>query len=230
MSLKKLIFVFLAFTTISSTFAQESETRGLREFDIIHTYDGVSVQLIPSDKNEVIVSGTSTEKVTTLVSGNILKVKMNFGSNFQGDDNHVIIYYTNTLKEIKATEGSTITSNHLIESDNEIVFRAIEGAEIDLDVKAKDIVSSIATGGEVELTGNSKNVTVTINTGGRFDGNQLKSEYGEVKIATGGNAKVYITEVLDASVTMGGNIYYYGDTKTVNESISLGGSIVQKKF
>jgi len=228
MSLKKLLIVFITFTTISSAFAQETETRGLREFDKVYTYDGVSVQLVPSDKNEVIVSGTSTEKVTTLVSGKILKVKMNFGSNFQGDDNHIIIYYTNTLKEVKATEGSTITSNHIIESDKEIIFRAIEGAEIELKVKAENIVSRIATGGEVELAGKSKNVTVTINTGGRFDGNELKCEYGEVKIATGGNAKVYITEVLDASVTMGGNIYYYGNTKTVNESISLGGSIVQK--
>jgi len=228
MSLKKLFIVFIAFSTITSAFAQDTETRSLRTFNNVYTYDGVSVQLVPSDKNEVVISGPSTEKVTTLVSGNTLKVKMNFGSNFKGEDNHVIIYFSNDLKEIKATEGSSITSNHVIKFDKEVTLRAIEGADIDLKVDAKRINSKIYTGGEIKLTGNNKDLTVSINTGGTFDGKDLKCKYGEVSIATGGKAKVRITDILDASVTMGGNIYYYGDTKTVNESISLGGSIVSK--
>ena len=228
MSLKKLLIVFIAFTTISSAFAQDSETRSLRDFNKIFTYDGITVQLVPSDKNEVIISGSSTEKVVTQVSGKTLKIKMNFGSNFIGDENHIIVYFNSNLNEIKATEGSSITSNHIIKSDQETTFRAIEGAEIDLEVDIKHITNRIATGGKIELSGKSENLIVTINTGGNFSGKKLKSKYGEVSIATGGKAKVYITDVLDASVTMGGNIYYYGGTKTVNESISLGGSIVSK--
>lgn len=228
MFFKKILAALLVFATVSTTFAQDSETRGLREFDKVMTYDGVSVQLVPSDKNEVIVSGPSTEKVTTQVSGTTLKIKMSFGSNFKGEDNHIVVYYTNNLKEIKATEGSSVTSNHVIKSDNEIVIRSIEGADIDLEVDIKNVTSKIATGGEVKLSGKSENISISINTGGTFEGRKLKSEYGEVSIATGGKASVNVTEVLDASVTMGGNIYYYGDTKTVNESISLGGSIVSK--
>ena len=228
MSLKKLLIVFVVFATITSAFAQETDTRGLREFDQVFTYDGVSVQLVPSDKNEVIVSGPSTEKVVTQVSGSTLKIKMNFGSNFKGEDNHIVVYYSSVLKEIKASEGSSITSNHEIESKNGLTIRAIEGAEIELKVNIKNINNRIATGGEILLTGINENLTVNINTGGSFDGRKLKSKYGEVKIATGGKAKVYVTDILDASVTMGGNIYYYGDTKTVNESISLGGSITSK--
>ena len=228
MYLKKILIAILVIATATTTFAQESETRGLREFDKVSTYDGVSVQLVPSDKNEVIVSGPSTEKVVTQVSGSTLKIKMNFGSNFKGEDNHIVVYYTSVLKEIKASEGSTITSNHEIKSSNELSIRAIEGAEIGLKVDVKNINNRIATGGEIVLTGKNENLTVNINTGGSFDGIKLKSKYGEVSIATGGKAKVYITDILDASVTMGGNIYYYGDTKTVNESISLGGSITSK--
>ena len=228
MYLKKLVVVLITFITVTSAFAQESETRGLREFNKIYTYDGVSVQLVPSDKNEVIVSGPSPEKVTTQVSGTTLKIKMNFGSNFKGEDNHIVVYYSGNIIEIKATEGSSITSNHIIKSNNEIMIRSIEGADVDLKGDIKNIISTIATGGDVKLSGKSENLTVTINTGGSFKGKDLKSKYGEVKIATGGNAKVNIAEVLDASVTMGGNIYYYGNTKTVNESISLGGSIVSK--
>lgn len=228
MSLKKILVLFIAFATVTSAFAQDSETRGLRAFDKVFVYDGVSVQLVPSDKDEVIVSGPSTEKVVTQVSGSTLKIKMNFGSNFKGDDNHIVVYYTGDLNEIKATEGSSVTSNHIIKSDKEIMLRAIEGADIDLKVEINNINTRIATGGEIKLSGRSEDISVTINTGGTFNGKELKSKFGEVKIATGGKARVYITDVLDASVTMGGNIYYYGGTKTVNESISLGGTIVSK--
>jgi hypothetical protein len=228
MYLKRILLVLITFITITNIQAQDSETRGLREFDRIYSYDGVSIQLVPSDKNEVVVSGPSTEKVVTQVSGKTLKVKMDFGSNFRGEDNHIVIYFSGKLKEIKATEGSSITSNHTIEADKEIKFGAIEGAEINLDTNVEHINSRIATGGEITLSGDTENVVVNINTGGSFNGKKLKSKYGEVKIATGGSAKVFITDILDASVTMGGNIYYYGHTKTVNESISLGGNIVSK--
>jgi len=228
MSLKKLLVVFIAFTTISSAFAQDTETRLLRSFDNVATYDGVSVQLVPSDENKVVISGPSTEKVTTQVSGNTLKVKMSFGSNFKGEDNHIIVYYKNNLDEIKATEGSSITSNHIIKSDKEIKLKAIEGADIELKIENDKIKSTIATGGTIELSGKSQDLIVSINTGGTFDGRQLTSKYGEVGIATGGTARVKITDILDASVTMGGTIYHYGDTKTVNENVSLGGSIVSK--
>jgi len=228
MYLKKLLVVFIAFSTVSSVLAQDTETRQLRAFDKVFTYDGVSIQLVPSDKNEVKISGPTTEKVTTQVSGTTLKIKMNFGSNFQGEDNHIIVYFVDKLNEIKATEGSSITSNHVIKSDKEIMLRAIEGADIDLKMENTRINSSVATGGKIKLTGKSENLTVTINTGGTFDGKSLKSKFGEVKIATGGTARVYITDILDASVTMGGSIYYYGKTKTVNESISLGGTIASK--
>jgi len=229
MFFKKLLIAFVAILAVSTVNAQESETRQLREFNQIATYDGVSVQIVPSDKNEVVVSGPSVEKVVTQVSGDILKIKMNFGSNFKGEDNHIIIYFSGELKEIKATEGSSVTSNHILKfKSDEISLRSIEGAEIELKTDIKDVNCKIATGGNIELKGKSENLKVSINTGGSFDGIKLKSKYGEVSIATGGSAKVNISDILDASVTMGGSIYYYGNTKTVNESISLGGSIVQK--
>ena len=228
MYFKKLLVALITILTVSSSYAQETQTRGLRTFNKIFSYDGVSVQIVPSDKNEVIVSGPSVERVTTQVSGSTLKIKMSFGSNFKGEDNHIVVYFSGDLNEIKATEGSSITSNHSIKSKNEMKFSAIEGADISLTVDVKNINSRIATGGEVKLIGETENLVVSINTGGDFIGKDLKAKFGEVKIATGGSAKVFVSEVLDASVTMGGNIYYYGNTKTVNESISLGGSIVSR--
>ena len=228
-SKKVFIIVVSLFLTITTLFAQEQETRQVREFNSISTYDGISVQLVPSEKNEVVLSGTSIDKVVTQVSGSRLKIKMDFGSNFKGNDNHIIVYYSKDIESITATEGSTITSNHEIKTNGKrIDLKAVEGAEIDLEVNVDKIKVKVSTGGEMKLKGKSETVVVNIYTGGSFDGKELKGKYGEVSISTGGSAKVYISEILDASVTMGGNIYYYGGTKTVNENISLGGSIIQK--
>ncbi len=225
MYIKKIILLFLAFVTVSVSYAQRSETRQLRSFNQVVSYDGVSVQLVPSDTNSVKISGLSPGKVVTQVSGNTLKLKINFGSNFKADDNQIIVYYAQNLDEIKATEGSYITSNKKVNSNKTIVIKSIEGADVNLEVEAESVSLRIATGAKIKMAGKSENITVNINTGGRFDGEKIKSKYGEVKIATGGEAKVNVSEVLDASVTMGGAIYYFGEVKTVNENISLGGRI-----
>ncbi|MCK5781715.1 MAG: DUF2807 domain-containing protein [Flavobacteriales bacterium] len=224
MQLKRILFSAISLLFITTLSAQDVESRQLRDFENVTSYDGLSVQLVPSDKNYVKVSGKNIDKLITQVSGKTLKIKMNFGSNFMGDDNHIIVYFAGELKDIKATEGSSISSNDKIESKS-IEIKAIEGATIELNVVSSDIAAKIVSGGQIELEGKSENLSVNINTGGRFDGEKLECSFGEVSVSAGGNAKVRISEVLDASVTMGGNIYYYGKTQTINKSISLGGNI-----
>ena len=222
--MKKILSLLIALVISVSIFAQDAEVRDLREFDRVIVYDGITVQLVPSDKYSVKVSGAYIDKMSTQVSGNTLKIKMNFGSSFKGEDNHVIVYYDNKLYEIKACEGSSITSNEVIKADN-LILSSKEGADIDLKIKAKDLTSKSYTGGNINVEGKTKNSFVEVYTGGKFDGIKLEAQYGEVKVNAGGRAEVTVEDVLDASVTMGGNIYYYGKTKSVNQSVSLGGKI-----
>lgn len=225
--MKRLLLVLLTITTISSTFAQDTEKRMLRHFSKIIAYDGVSVQLVPSDENYVKISGDDIEKVVTQVTGDKLKIKMSFGSNFRGENNHIVVYFKEIPSEIKATEGSSITSNHVIEIDH-LLLESKEGADISLEISSKNLTAKIVTGGEMNIKGKSKNTNISLATGGRFDGKKLVSEYAEASVTTGGTVMVNVEKVLDASVTMGGSIYYYGDTQTVNDNISLGGTIAPR--
>ncbi|MEN8138057.1 MAG: head GIN domain-containing protein [Bacteroidota bacterium] len=224
MHIRNIILSLATFLFVSTTFAQNIDTRQLRDFENVTSYDGVSVQLVPSNKNYVKVSGDNIDEVVTQVSDKTLKIKMTFGSNFKGGDSHVIVYFAGDLKEIKATEGSSISSNEKIKN-RLLTIKSIEGADVDIKVDSKDLIIKIATGGKIELEGKSENLSVNISTGGNFDGKNLKSKYGEVKVSAGGDANVQVEEILDATVTMGGNIFYYGETKTVNKDISLGGNI-----
>lgn len=224
MFIKKILLFVAVFSFWSSAYAQETVSRQLRAFDKVITYDGISVQLSKSDKNHVEISGELTEKVVAKVSGSVLKIKMKFGNNFKGKDAHVIVYYTGDLSEIKAQGGSSITSNKVIE-DKDIVLKSSEGSSIDLKVKTNKLTAKVYTGADIKLSGESENILVTVTSGGEFDGKKLKGKYGEVEISAGGSAKIRVSEILDASVTMGGSIYYYGKTETVNNSISMGGTI-----
>ena len=80
----------------------------------------------------------------------------------------------------------------------------------------------------MKLKGNTENIKLTINAGGNFNGKLLECEYGEVSIRAGGVASVNVKKVLDASVTMGGTIYYHKRAKTINTDISLGGKILPR--
>lgn len=188
------------------------------------SYDGISVQLVPSNKYAVKVSGDEIDKLITQVTKNTLKIKMNLGSNFKGDDYHVIVYYIEDLQEIKACEGSSITSNQTIKG-HKLELNSKEGAEINLKIEVDELTSKSYTGGIIEIEGESKNINVEVYTGGQYDGKNFKSKFADAKVSAGGKLEVNVSDDLEASVSMGGNIYYYGDTQHVNTKISLGGNI-----
>ena len=86
------------------------------------------------------------------------------------------------------------------------------------------VVKSVS-GGLIELEGKTQNQNVDVNTGGIYEAYGLESNQTIVTSATGGNVKVYATEVLDAKVLFGGTIYYKGNPEVLKTKKVIGGKI-----
>ena len=55
----------------------------------------------------------------------------------------------------------------------------------------------------------------------------LFTEIASSKASSGGSCKAYARDIFEANASLGGSIEVYGDPKTFNQVISLGGSIIE---
>ena len=81
-----------------------------------------------------------------------------------------------------------------------------------------------------ELKGEQKvyNQNVEVTTGGIYEAYDLQSKQTIVVSASGATAEVNASEILDAKVRFGGNIYYIGAPEVLKTKKVIGGVIKDK--
>ncbi len=105
--LKKLIFI--AILNIS-TIAFSQDTTEVGDFNELKVYDLITVKLVPSDENKVVVEGENTEFVKTINDDGVLKIRMELEERFDGNATTVTLYLKN-ISKIDANEGAEINSD-----------------------------------------------------------------------------------------------------------------------
>lgn len=214
--------ILLLFITIA-TFAQEPKEKQVGDFTTVKVFDLIHISLIKSDENKVIISGEDVDDVEIVNKNGILKVRMKFDQIFNGTETFVAVHYTN-LEVIDGNEGARIVGNELIEQDK-IELKTQEGAVIKVGLNVNEVNIKAVSGGIVETSGRANSQSILINTGGIYEGKDFETKNTEVKIRTGGEAEVNTSEVVDAKVTAGGDIYIYGNPSRITKKTTLGGRI-----
>ncbi|GLU42570.1 head GIN domain-containing protein [Allomuricauda sp. NBRC 101325] len=207
-------------------FSQRIIDTEVGEFNEIKVFDLIEVNLIQSDENRIMIKGWNVDDIKWTNKNGVLKLRMQLDKKFQGEDTMIEVYYTN-LDVIDGNEGAEITCNELVQK-SKIELRAQEGAtiHIGMDVDYADIRA--VTGGIIEASGLAKTQSVVLNTGGVFEGRELRTSNTDIKISAGGEADVFASELVDINVTAGGDVYVYGQPKTVHKKTFVGGRIYIK--
>ena len=221
------LFTFLLFT-ISLVHAQnEKITQKLESFTEVKAFDGLSVNLIKSTKNEAIITGANTQKVSIVNNDGVLKLRMEIDKIFSGYRTFVDVYYTDMLTVIDVNEDARISSNETITQDL-LELKSQEGGELIIDAKVTQLLVKSVTGGVITTTGSAKNQDVKINTGGIYYGKGFKTELTTISVNAGGNAEIFATNYVQASVKAGGDVLVYGDPTKMDEKTVFGGKIIRK--
>lgn len=219
----KNLLALLAIIVTTTTIAQSTITKSIGEFQELKVYDLIEVELVKSNKNEVEISGRNANDVVVVNKNGKLKIRMKLEESFDGNQTDVKLYYT-SVDIIDVNEGARVRSNDKIKQ-YEVELRAQEGGIIDLELKVTNADIKSVTGGIIQLSGKAQSQDISINTGGVFKGKDLKTESTEVAIRAGGEADVNASEVLDIKIRAGGDVFIYGNPKTINESKAIGGRI-----
>jgi hypothetical protein len=148
---------------------------------------------------------------------------MDIEKSFDGNKTYVTLYYTD-IDIIDANEGAYIYTNETLKQFD-LKLRAQEGGLIKINVDNSFLDVKSVTGGNIETHGVAKKQSIVLNTGGIYNGKEVKTEETEVTIAAAGEAYVNASNLVDIKITAGGDVFIYGNPKTVNESKAIGGRI-----
>ncbi|WP_140485416.1 head GIN domain-containing protein [Flavobacterium sp. GSA192] len=222
--MKKVFLVAIAIVS-QATFAQV--TKKLGDFNALKVFDKLSVKLIASTENKVVISGTREKEIEVVNNNGELKLRMPFPKLLSGDAISIKLYYKN-IDDITANEGSSISSDAVFK---QTIFdlNAKEGARINLKVDAQKVNVKAVTGGIIELSGEAVNQDVVIMSGGVLKSKNLLTSQTTVSLSAGGNAEINASTLVDAKVKAGGTVSIYGKPKQINQETILGGKIEEKE-
>ena len=217
--MKKILFSLLLISSL--TYSQNEKKVG--DFHKVTAFDQITVTLIASDENKVVLSGINSNEVEVVNRNGELKLRMPLTKLLKGNQVKAKVYYTD-LDAVEANEGAQISSEAIFKGTTFDII-AKEGAKIDVRLEVSKLNIKITSGGIVNTEGTAKNQDVLVSTGGIYEGKELITEQTVISSNAGGEAFVFATELVDAKVRVGGDITVYGKPKQVNQKTIAGGHI-----
>lgn len=218
--MKKLIFIaILCISAIS--FSQKTTDVG--DFSELKVYDLITVKLVPSSDNKVVVEGRNTEYVKTINESGVLKIRMELEERFDGSATTVTIYFKN-ISILDANEGAEINSEAELKVTS-LELKTQEGGKINVTIATENLEIKSVSGGIINAKGTTKKQDININSGGIYEAKDLISTEANINVTAGGSATIYTTEKVDAKVTAGGFITIFGNPKEVKKKKLAGGKI-----
>ena len=223
--MKKILLLFAVISSLTVS-AQRMIDKEVGDFNKIKVFDLIEVNLIKSDENRITIKGENVYDIKVVNTDGTLKLRMQLDKKFRGEDTFIEVFYKH-LDIIDGNEGAKIVCNELIKQDH-LEIRSQEGAQIKAGLDVVDLEVRAVTGGIVEASGLAENQWIVLNTGGIFEGRELKTANTDIKITAAGEAAIFASDKVDINVKAGGDVYVYGNPKSVNKKTLAGGRVYIK--
>lgn len=220
--------IFLSFVLFNLTVFGQSREIDFKEIEELKVNSGIPIHVYASDSNRAIITGARKNDVIAKYKDGNLKLSIDVDGLLKEYDVKIDLYLdTSNLRLIDLNQGSPLVFMDEFSGDF-IELRAQEGASFKGDLDFDQVKVKGTSGGIFDLRGNSNVLNVNCNLGANFKGDDLVSKNGSVVSSSGAICTVYVLNVLDARVNVGGTIKYIGKPDVLNEKKVLGGTIESK--
>ncbi|KSA12848.1 head GIN domain-containing protein [Maribacter dokdonensis] len=201
-------------------------TQSIEPFKEVKGFDGLSINLIKSSENKVVISGENTDKVAVVNNDGILKIRMQIGKIFSGYKTFVDLHYAQDILIIDVNEDARIVTEQMIEQDV-LELKAQEGGELVVNAIVEQMLIKSVSGGIIKTNGSSNVQDVQINTGGVYEGKSFETNFSTINVNAGSRAEINVRDYVKATVKAGGEVLVYGNPKKLEEKTVFGGTITR---
>ncbi len=233
LSILILLTIFGVNTAVYAGNKDKTENREVKNFKEIKVSTGIDLYITMGNTEEVkvVADDDIIDKLITEVKGDVLHIYMKQNNNWfnWGKINQTKKAYV-TVKElnaIDASSGSDVKSENTLEGQV-INIEASSGSDVDLDLVYKNIKLDTSSGSDAKLNGRAKTFEAEASSGSDISARGLEASICRVRVSSGSDATVNVTDELYAKASSGADVYYYGNPKVKDTDESSGGDVSQR--
>ncbi|GIV38510.1 MAG: hypothetical protein KatS3mg033_0310 [Thermonema sp.] len=215
--MKKNILMLVLMLWSAGAWAQEIATRTLTTFSQVEVDGDFTVILRAGNKEEARIEsrGIPLDDIKIYVKGNRLYIKRKTSLKRLSDDSKTSITVTFTKLTDVVNSGS---SDVLIESKLEGKSYFIENkgsGKVEASFLCEKLSIKQVGSGEIVLHGGTDKLEIELRGSGNVEAYDLQAASADISILGSGDAKVTVTDNIDAKITGSGDIYYKGRPERV---------------
>jgi len=198
------------------------------EFNQLYAKEGWEIELIHSSENKMMVNAHENliNELEYDMEGGQLTIESN--KNINSGTREIKLYYSSELNSIKTSSGAAVSSYEVFEQEK-ITLDASSGSEINLQLKTKNTMADCSSGAEISLEGTTIYFEGEASSGSEINAKKLKTKECIVEASSGASIEIYNEDTINADVSSGGNIDYYGSPQKVKQKKSISGGSIDFK-
>ncbi|MEX8547496.1 MAG: head GIN domain-containing protein [Mucilaginibacter sp.] len=240
--LKPIALAFLLTATGPLTFAGsvkipvkhssiETQDRKLSGFHALASSGSFDVVLSQGNTESVRVKADAdviNEVVTEVKNGTLMihaKNNHNWGMGNFWNNKTVTIYVTAKDLNSIGVSGSGDLKIENAFNTNTLALRLSGSGDFSGKVNVKTLEAAISGSGDFKIAGRADDSNVAISGSGNFEAGDLITKTTVIRIAGSGDAHIYASEKLDASVSGSGDVRYSGHPKSVSKVVHGSGDV-----
>lgn len=212
--------------------SEKTEVRDVQDFNAIKVSAGIDLYLKMGDVEEVkvVAEDDIIDKVITEVKDGTLKIYMkqnNGWNNWRNVKTRKVYVRVKELVKLHASSGSSVQSDNTL-SGEMLEVKASSGSDVNLDIHYKNFSVDTSSGSDARISGKTKNLEAEASSGSDIKAQELESVICKVRVSSGSDAIVSVSEELYAKASSGGDVRYYGNPQIKDIDESSGGDVTQK--
>lgn len=230
-SLTKVLATAALLLFINTAFAA-TQDRHLTGFNGIQLSGSYDVYIVQGSTEAVRVEAPSDviDKIITEVQGGVLKIynKSEHGWNsdnwFSGNKKMVVYVNARDINFIGISGSGDVYFKEGINTNN-LKIKVSGSGDVLGKLNVKGLEVGVTGSGDVKLNGRADVANVNVSGSGDYTAPEVATLSTTVRVSGSGDAKVYATQKIDASVSGSGDIIYGGSPKQVTTATHGSGDI-----
>lgn len=198
--------------------------RTAASFNGIRVSTGIDVYLKQGDTESLAVEADENlhEYIITEVKAGILHVYTD--ANIREAKMKRVYVTMKEVTSLKTSSAGDIIGETPVKG-TDIELSASSAGNIKLEVYAKKLEINISSSGDITLSGEAESLNADLSSAGDLEAFNLQVKEADISASSAGDARINVSEKINARASSAGDITYCGDPKYVDASSSSAGGI-----
>jgi hypothetical protein len=214
--------------------SDKTEIRNVSNFKGIKVSTGIDLYITMGTTEEVkiVADDEIIDDLITEVKDGTLRIYMKQSNNWfnwnSGNQTRKAYVTVKELESIDASSGSDVKSENTLKGED-LEVSASSGSDVELDIYYKNLSLDTSSGSDAKISGKTKNFDAEASSGSDIKAQDLESSICKVKVSSGSDATVNVSDELYANASSGADVNYYGNPQVKDIDESSGGDVSQRK-